>query len=111
MVPAFPSAPGTQTISITICHHSTTERQTYWYVREHHRASRNMTVRELMQRLLLLRVVLEWRTAQTTEEVRTRVMVGPTARTKANVVYFLQTHARPAQIARLVQVITEGSPN
>ena len=47
----------------------------------------------------------------TTEEVRTRVMVGPTARTKANVVYFLQTHARPAQIARLVRVITEGSPD
>jgi hypothetical protein len=38
-------------------------------------------------------------------------MVGPTARTKANVVYFLQTHTKPAQIARLVQVITEGSPD
>ncbi|MHB1874155.1 MAG: hypothetical protein ACYCPF_04785 [Streptosporangiaceae bacterium] len=38
-------------------------------------------------------------------------MVGPTARTNTNVVYFLQTHARPAQVARLVRVITEGSPD
>ncbi len=38
-------------------------------------------------------------------------MVCPTARTKTNVVYFLQTHARPAQVARLVRVITEGSPH
>jgi hypothetical protein len=37
-------------------------------------------------------------------------MVG-TARTKASVVYFLQTHTRPAQVARLVQVIAEGSPD
>lgn len=31
-------------------------------------------------------------------------MVRPTARAKTNVVYFLQTHARPAQVARLVRV-------
>src|SRR6201986_1860047 len=37
-------------------------------------------------------------------------MVG-TARTEASVVYFLQTHTRPAQVARLVQVLTEGSPD
>jgi len=38
-------------------------------------------------------------------------MADETARTKANVVYFLQTHTKPAQIARLVRVITEGSPD
>lgn len=29
----------------------------------------------------------------------------------ANVVYFMQTHTRPAQVARLVRVITEGNPD
>jgi hypothetical protein len=29
----------------------------------------------------------------------------------AKVVYFMQTHSRPAQLARLVKVITEGSPD
>jgi hypothetical protein len=31
-------------------------------------------------------------------------------RTKVNVVYFLQTHTRPAQVARLVRAITVSSP-
>lgn len=38
-------------------------------------------------------------------------MEAKTTRTQTNVVYFLQTHTRPAQIARLVRVITEGSPD
>lgn len=38
-------------------------------------------------------------------------MVVTTTRAHTNVVYFLQTHTRPAQIARLVQVITEGNPD
>jgi hypothetical protein len=38
-------------------------------------------------------------------------MATQAARTRTNVVYFLQTHDKPAQIARLVQVITEGSPD
>jgi hypothetical protein len=38
-------------------------------------------------------------------------MTAKAARTQTNVVYLLQTHARPAQIARLVKVITEGSPD
>lgn len=33
------------------------------------------------------------------------------SRTRTNVVYFMQTHTRPAQIARLVRVITEGNPD
>jgi hypothetical protein len=32
-------------------------------------------------------------------------------RTQTNVAYYLQTHSRPAQLARLVRAITEGSPN
>jgi hypothetical protein len=32
-------------------------------------------------------------------------------RPRGRVVYYLQTHNRPAQVARLVQVITEASPN
>jgi hypothetical protein len=32
-------------------------------------------------------------------------------RPRDRVVYYLQTHNRPAQVARLVQVIAEGSPN
>jgi hypothetical protein len=32
------------------------------------------------------------------------------APTRTSVVYFLQTHNRPAQVSRLVRVITEGSP-
>ena len=70
-----------------------------------------MAVGQVMHLLFLLCAVLEGRTCSTTEEVRTRVMVGETARTKANVVYLLQTHTRPAQVARLVQVITESSPD
>ena len=38
-------------------------------------------------------------------------MAAKGTRTRTNVVYFLQTHARPAQIARLVRVIAAGSPN
>ncbi|MGH3247617.1 MAG: hypothetical protein ACRDOI_15615 [Trebonia sp.] len=38
-------------------------------------------------------------------------MTAEATRTKTNVVYFLQTHAWPAQVARLVRVITEGSPD
>ena len=38
-------------------------------------------------------------------------MATQATRTRSNVVYFLQTHDKPAQIARLVQVITEGSPD
>lgn len=34
----------------------------------------------------------------------------PAVRTRANVAYYLQTHYRPAQVERLVEVITEGSP-
>ena len=30
--------------------------------------------------------------------------------TRANVAYYVQTHSRPAQVERLVEVITEGSP-
>jgi hypothetical protein len=37
--------------------------------------------------------------------------VANATRTHTNVVYFLQTHTRPAQVARLVRVITEGSPD
>jgi hypothetical protein len=33
------------------------------------------------------------------------------ARTQTNVVYFLQTHSRSAQVARLAKVIAEGSPD
>src|SRR6201996_9318729 len=32
-------------------------------------------------------------------------------RTQTSVAYFLQTHTRPAQVARLVKVITEGNPS
>jgi hypothetical protein len=35
--------------------------------------------------------------------------MSPT-RTRANVAYYVQTHSRPAQVERLVEVITEGSP-
>ena len=38
-------------------------------------------------------------------------MTGQATRTRSTVVYFLQTHHKPAQVARLVQVITEGSPD
>jgi hypothetical protein len=38
-------------------------------------------------------------------------MTAQATRTRTNVVYFLQTHGKPAQVARLVQVITEGSPD
>jgi hypothetical protein len=38
-------------------------------------------------------------------------MDAEVTRTEANVVYFIQTHTRPAQIARLVNVITEGNPD
>jgi hypothetical protein len=38
-------------------------------------------------------------------------MTTQATRTRTNVVYFLQTHHKPAQIARLVQVITAGSPD
>jgi len=31
--------------------------------------------------------------------------------TRTNVAYYLQTHSRPAQVERLVEVITEGSPD
>jgi hypothetical protein len=31
--------------------------------------------------------------------------------TQTNVIYFLQTHTRPAQVARLVKVITESNPD
>ena len=48
--------------------------------------------------------------ARAAEEVRTKVMAGQAARAKTNVVYLLQTHTGPAQVARLVRVITEGSP-
>jgi hypothetical protein len=34
----------------------------------------------------------------------------PAIQTRANVAYYLQTHFRPAQVERLVEVITEGSP-
>ena len=37
-------------------------------------------------------------------------MDAKTTRTQANVVYFMETHTRPAQIERLVRVITEGNP-
>jgi hypothetical protein len=36
-------------------------------------------------------------------------MAAGAARTHANVAYFLQTHTRPVQIARLVRAITEGN--
>jgi len=35
--------------------------------------------------------------------------MSPT-RTRTNVAYYVQTHSRPAQVERLVEVITEGSP-
>jgi hypothetical protein len=38
-------------------------------------------------------------------------MTAQATRTRSTVVYFLQTHHKPAQVARLVQVITEGSPD
>jgi hypothetical protein len=38
-------------------------------------------------------------------------MPAKATRTQANVVYFLQTHTQPAQIARLVRVIIEGNPD
>jgi hypothetical protein len=38
-------------------------------------------------------------------------MTAQATRTQFNVVYFLQTHDQPAQLARLVRVITEGSPD
>jgi hypothetical protein len=38
-------------------------------------------------------------------------MAAKATRTRTNVVYFLQTHTRPAQIARLARVIAEGSPD
>jgi hypothetical protein len=38
-------------------------------------------------------------------------MAAKATRAHSNVVYFLQTHTRPAQIARLVKVITAGSPD
>lgn len=38
-------------------------------------------------------------------------MAARITRPRANVVYFLQTHTRPAQITRLVKVITEGNPD
>ena len=38
-------------------------------------------------------------------------MTAKATRAQTNVVYFLQTHNRPAQVARLVRVITEGSPD
>jgi hypothetical protein len=37
-------------------------------------------------------------------------MTAKAKRTQTKVVYFLQTHSKPAQVARLVRVITEGSP-
>jgi hypothetical protein len=38
-------------------------------------------------------------------------MTAQATRAQTNVVHFLQTHNRPAQVARLVRVITEGSPD
>jgi hypothetical protein len=38
-------------------------------------------------------------------------MAATATRTQTNVIYFLQTHNRPAQVARLVRVIAEGSPD
>jgi hypothetical protein len=38
-------------------------------------------------------------------------MTAQATLTRSTVVYFLQTHHKPAQVARLVQVITEGSPD
>jgi hypothetical protein len=38
-------------------------------------------------------------------------MAAKAVRTQTNVVYFLQTHTRPAQIERLVEVITQGNPD
>ena len=38
-------------------------------------------------------------------------MAAKAMRTHTNVVYFLQTHTRPAQVARLVETITAGSPD
>ena len=38
-------------------------------------------------------------------------MAAQATRTRSTVVYFLQTHHKPAQVARLVRVITEGSPD
>src|ERR1700742_432260 len=41
---------------------------------------------------------------------RHQVMPAQAARTRSRVVYFMETHTRPAQIERLVRGITEGSP-
>jgi hypothetical protein len=38
-------------------------------------------------------------------------MAAQATRTRSTVVYFLQTHHKPVQVARLVRVITEGSPD
>jgi hypothetical protein len=38
-------------------------------------------------------------------------MAAKARRTHTNVVYFLQTHRGPAQVARLVETITQGSPD
>jgi hypothetical protein len=62
--------------------------------------------------LLLVRAVPMGRNAQhENEEVRIQAMAAKAAHTQTNVVYFLQTHTRPAQIERLVEVITQGNQN
>src|ERR1700761_3723167 len=38
-------------------------------------------------------------------------MRGTSPPASSRVVYYVQTHSRPAQLTRLVQVITEGSPD
>ena len=61
-----------------------------------------------------LRAALRGDRPGTAEEPVTQVTpAGPTgaALTRTHVVYFLETHARPAQLARLLRVITEGSPD
>ena len=43
--------------------------------------------------------------------VHIQVMAVRAAHAQTNVVYFLQTHTRPAQVERLVEVITQGNPD
>jgi hypothetical protein len=70
-----------------------------------------MPVNAVFHLLLLHRAISRGERAAPNEEVQIQVMAAKAARVQTNVVYFLQTHARPAQIERLVEAITHGNPD
>ena len=58
-----------------------------------------------------LRAALRGERPAAADKPGTQVRPARAAPTRSRVVYFLQTHTQPAQVARLVRLIAEGSPD